>query len=267
MLHRINLESSLIDKQKQLTKLANIDSLTGLYNRRKFSEQATECIHKGTHSALLYMDLNKFKDINDTLGHSAGDKMLHEITDRIKLICQEGVIAGRLGGDEFGLLLPKMDESEIIRISARILKTIKKDYNIPGWYGKIGASIGIALYPRDGNSFEELLKNADIAMYAAKFSRHDFMFFNKELSEQIQQKIEIEKEIEISLTKDDFILYYQPIVKTKTEQIKGYEALVRWDHERRGILSPFHFLPFAEKTGLIGRIDEKIREMAIKKLE
>ena len=267
MLHRINLESSLIDKQKQLTKLANIDSLTGLYNRRKFSESARECIQKGTHTTLLYMDLNKFKDINDTLGHSAGDKMLRVITDRIKAVCEGGVIAGRLGGDEFGLLLPKMDESEIIRTSAGILKIIKKDYNIPGWYGKIGASIGIAVYPRDGETFEELLKNADIAMYEAKFSKHDFIFFNQDLSEKIQKKIEIEKEIEISLTNNDFILYYQPIVKTKGETVKGYEALVRWNHEDRGILSPFHFLPFAEKTGLIMRIDEKIREMAVKKLE
>ena len=267
MLHRINLETSLMDKQKQLTKLANIDSLTGLYNRRRFGELATEYLEKGTHFTLLYMDLNKFKDINDTLGHSAGDKMLREITDRIKNTCKGKIIAGRLGGDEFGLLLPLSDEKEIRRISAEILKVLGKDYQIPGWYGRIGASIGIALYPKDGNCFEELLKNADIAMYEAKYSKHDFVFFNQELSDQIRKKIEMEKEIEVSLKKNEFILYYQPIVKTKNEHIKGYEALVRWDHEERGILSPFHFLPFAERTGLIGRIDEKIRQMAVRKLE
>ncbi len=267
MLHRIILETSLMDKQKQLIKLANIDSLTGLYNRRKFGELATEYLEKGTHFTLLYMDLNKFKDINDTLGHSAGDKMLSEITRRIKRVCKGKIIAGRLGGDEFGLLLPLSDEREIKRISTEILKVLGKDYQIPGWYGRIGASIGIALYPKDGNSFEELLKNADIAMYEAKSSKHDFVFFNQKLSEQIRKKIEMEKEIEVSLKKNEFILYYQPIVKTKSERIKGYEALVRWDHKERGVLSPFHFLPFAERTGLIGKIDEKIREMAVKKLE
>ncbi len=267
MLHRINLETSLIDKQKQLTKLANIDSLTGLYNRRRFDELATEYLEQGTHFTLLYMDLNKFKDINDTLGHSAGDKMLREITNRIKKTCEGQIIAGRLGGDEFGLLLPLSNKSEIRRISTEILMVLKEDYHIPGWYGRIGASIGIAMSPNDGNNFEELLKNADIAMYEAKYSKHDFVFFNQDLSDQIRKKIEMEKEIEISLEKNEFILYYQPIVKTKSEGIKGYEALVRWDHEERGVLSPFHFLPFAEKTGLIGRIDEKIRQMAVRKLE
>ena len=267
MLQRINLESSLLKKQRQLTQLADIDSLTGLFNRRKFGELVTEYLKKGTHSALLYVDLNKFKEINDTLGHNAGDKMLSEITSRIKRVSKGKIIAGRLGGDEFGLLLPVTDKGEINRTSAMILNIIEADYDIPGWYGRISASIGIAMYPNDGNTFEELLKNADIAMYEAKSSKHDYVFFNQELAEKIENNIEMEKEIEISLRDNDFILYYQPILKTKDEQIKGYEALVRWNHKERGILSPFHFLPFAEKTGLIAKIDEKIREIAVLKLE
>jgi len=267
MLYRIYLENNLIEKQKQLTKLANIDSLTGLNNRRSFGELSMDHLKKGTYSTLLYMDLNKFKDINDTLGHSAGDQMLREITDRIKENCGEKIIAGRLGGDEFGLLLPSSDPGEIRQMCERILKMIKEDYHIPGWYGRIGASIGVAVYPKDGETFEELLKNADIAMYDAKGMKRDYSFFNEALSQNIQKKIEMEKEIEQSLKQNDFILYYQPIVKTKGEQLKGYEALVRWDHTTRGILSPYYFLPFAVKTGLIGRIDEKIREMAVQKLE
>ena len=210
--------------------------------------------------------LNKFKEINDTLGHNAGDKMLSEITSRIKRVSKGKIIAGRLGGDEFGLLLPVTDKGEINRTSAMILNIIEADYDIAGWYGRISASIGIAMYPNDGNAFEELLKNADIAMYEAKSSKHDYVFFNQELAEKIENNIEMEKEIEISLRDNDFILYYQPILKTKDEQIKGYEALVRWNHKERGILSPFHFLPFAEKTGLIAKIDEKIREIAVLKL-
>src|SRR6056297_107946 len=267
MLQRTNLESRLLEKQKQLTELANIDSLTGLCNRRKFEELATEYLNKEQHCALLYIDLNQFKEINDTLGHNTGDKMLHEITDRIKRISKGKMIAGRLGGDEFGLLLPMIDVGEIIRLSTMILRIIEADYNIPGWYGKISASIGIAMYPKDGITFEALLKNADIAMYEAKTSKRDFIFFNKALAEQIENNIEMEKEIEVSLKENDFVLYYQPIVKTNGEKIKGYEALVRWAHKERGILSPFHFLPFAEKTGLIGKIDEKTREIAVKKLE
>ena len=267
MLQRINLESTLLKKQQQLTQLADIDSLTGLYNRRKFGELVTEYLKKGTHSALLYVDLNKFKEINDTLGHNAGDKMLSEITSRIKRVSKGKIIAGRLGGDEFGLLLPVTDKGEINRTSAMILNIIEADYDIPGWYGRISASIGIAMYPKDGNTFEELLKNADIAMYEAKSSKHDYIFFNQELADKIENNIEMEKEIEISLRENGFILYYQPILETKDEQIKGFEALVRWNHKERGILSPFHFLPFAEKTGLIAKIDEKTREIAVKKLE
>jgi|GEM_PF-1061625 len=267
MLHRINLENNLIEKQKQLTKLANIDNLTGLHNRRSFGELSMEYLKKGTHSALLYMDLNKFKDINDTLGHSAGDKMLREITDRIKENCDEQVITGRLGGDEFGLLLPSSDHRQISQMCERLIKILKADYHIPGWYGRVSASIGVAVYPKDGITFEELLKNADIAMYEAKGMKRDYSFYNETLSQNIQQKIEMEKEIEQSLKQNDFILYYQPIVKIKGETLKGYEALVRWDHNQRGILSPYYFLPFAVKTGLIGRIDEKIREMAVQKLE
>ncbi len=266
MMQRVTLENKLIEKQKQLSDLASTDNLTGFYNRRRFTEICFSRLKPGTNYALLYLDLDKFKEINDSLGHTMGDLVLKKLSERIKIVCPQDTILSRLGGDEFGILIKNTDKDALIKFSESLLESIRDDYLIEGWYGKIKASIGISLYPKDAWDFSTLLKNADIAMYEAKFKKNHIEFFHKSYEEKIREKLNKKAEIERSLLRNGFVLYYQPIVNVNNRETKGYEGLIRWHHETKGILSPYHFIPFAEKTGLLERIDEKVRNIASLKL-
>jgi len=267
MLQKIDLENRLLTKQKQLATLANYDSLTDLYNRRRFTEVCYSKLLTKKEYAFLYIDLNKFKEINDTLGHFRGDELLKKLASRLKELCPDSGVVGRLGGDEFGFLIRENKRDRIVDFAGEIIDEIEAYYDIPGWYGRVRASIGIAKYPGDASTFNELLKNADIAMYEAKFNKLPYVFFERAFSDEIKRKIKMEKEIEESLKNDGFLLYYQPIVNTFDQSVKGYEALVRWDHPEKGILSPGRFLPFAEKTGLVGKIDKRVREMVAARIK
>jgi len=266
MMQRVTLENKLIEKQKQLSDLASIDNLTGFYNRRRFTEISFSKLKPNTEYALLYLDLDKFKEINDILGHTMGDLILKKLSERIKVTCSEEDVISRLGGDEFAILVKNSNREDLQKFSHNLFEAIKGDYNIEGWHGKIRASIGIACYPKDASDFSTLLKNADIAMYESKSRKNHIEFFDKKYEEKIRAKLNTEREIERGLLRNSFILYYQPIVRVTDKTVKGYEGLIRWNHETKGILTPYHFIPFAEKTGLLAKIDEKVRHIASLKL-
>ena len=241
-------------KSEQLINhMAYHDSLTGLPNRAFLHELMTEMIQKENNEkekfAVLFIDLDRFKNINDTLGHRMGDRLLIAVSERLLDSIDEGHIVSRLSGDEFVILLPNSDEEIAAMIAKRIIDQLSKSFIIGNNEMYITPSIGISMFPQDG---EEPLRNADTAMYQAKSQgKNNFQFFTKEFDRKLNDKIILENELRKALEKEEFILYYQPQVDITTGKMIGVEALIRWEHPKMGMISPIEFIPLAEETGLI----------------
>ncbi len=238
------------------------DLLTGLPNRALFKDRLGQAIvHAKRHGqtlAALFLDLDRFKMVNDTLGHLVGDGLLQAIAQRLRGSLREGDTLSRIGGDEFMLLLPQIrNRDNAASIARKILASLKQPFQVEGHEIFVGISIGIAVFPDDGDSIETLVKHADIAMYHAKDSgRNDYKFFTHDLQKSFTGRLAVEKEMRHALENREFQVYYQPQVSTRDQRIRGMEALVRWNHPTRGVMPPDEFIPIAEESGLISRLSE-----------
>ncbi|MEL7189844.1 MAG: EAL domain-containing protein, partial [Pseudomonadota bacterium] len=248
--------------EQQVTRLAHYDSLTGLVNRPQMRHLLDQILsapqERERACTLLMLDLDRFKQVNDTLGHPAGDALLKQVAQRLERVLDGIGRCGRLGGDEFQVIIPGMQDREKLGFLANeIISTLSQPYSIEGQSVIIGASVGIARAPMDGSSSEELIRNVDLALYAAKDAgRGTFFFYNKSLHSEAEERAELEQDLREAIRRGELKLYYQPVVFTATEEITGFEALMRWDHPRRGALSPDKFIPVAEDAGLIDQLGQ-----------
>lgn len=247
-------------KQK-ISYLAFHDELTGLPNRRLFNQTVTQAIEEssGYQSpfAIMVLDIDGFKMINDSLGHSFGDQFLQNVSTRIQqTTAGNNVMLARMGGDEFTLLVREYYGLETIKsLAKQIISCIQAPYRFQDSNFIVSASIGIALYPSHGQDAVQLLKNADKAMYAVKKrGKNDYQFFTAELDQKFLEKIELESDLRKAIERGELLLHYQPQIRTEDQSMIGMEALVRWQHPTRGLLSPGLFIPIAEETGLIYEI-------------
>ena len=241
---------------------ANFDTLTGLPNRSMFLDRLDHEIRKANRSglplALMFIDLDHFKNVNDTLGHNMGDLLLKDVTARLRRCVRETDTVSRLGGDEFTVILGELhDVRSIERIARAIVQTLSEPFDIADESVYVSASVGITFYPEDATEIEDLLKNADQAMYAAKQEgRNRYHYFTPSMQEAAQARMKLIKDLRVALDGNQFEVRYQPIVELATGNVYKAEALLRWHHPTRGIISPVEFIPVTEETGLIHEIGD-----------
>jgi diguanylate cyclase (GGDEF)-like protein/PAS domain S-box-containing protein len=259
--------------EQRLDFLANHDGLTGLPNRNLLNDRLSQALalaHRtGRQVAVLFLDLDQFKYVNDHYGHTAGDELLRSVTQRLSGELREGDTVARLGGDEFAVILwDAPDPSEALELAQRLLAALARPIPIDGQQLQVSASIGISLYPQDGDSAELLLKHADAAMYRVKhLGRNGVQFYTREMSEQTAERVLLEAALREALERRQFRLHYQPQVSLSDGRIIGFEALIRWPHPQRGDISPSRFIPIAEDTGLIHAIGEWVLRSACAQLK
>lgn len=242
--------------QEKMSYMVKHDTLTGISNRLYLDEQIQDLIaYSKRHQnkfAMLFLDLDHFKHINDTLGHHVGDKLLQEVSKRIHSNIREEDIFARIGGDEFVIVLTDIHEIDIVVSIHKIMDLMRQSWYVENVELNVATSVGVALYPQDGTTVIELMKNADIAMYQAKeLGRDNFTFFTPSLNERVHEEMSLEQDMADALIKKQFELYFQPIVKLDTNKVMGAEALVRWNHSKKGIIDPDKFIKLAESTGFI----------------
>jgi diguanylate cyclase (GGDEF)-like protein len=255
--------------EEEINRLAKYDSLTGLPNRMLMRRTLDETLQKkgdavGGGCALFLIDLDRFKNVNDTLGHPIGDALLKQVAQRLtSVIGKEGQV-GRLGGDEFEAVLPgQVDDAGLGSLAARLIQQVSMPYMIEGHNISIGASVGIAVAPSEGCCADALIRNADLALYAAKSAgRGTYCFFAPEMHSEAQDRQILETDLRKAIARGELQLQYQPVVNAQTEELSGFEALVRWHHPVRGVISPSLFVPLAEEAGLILSIGEWVLRTA-----
>ena len=248
--------------QRDASQLAMYDSLTGLANRHHMAGRLATTLTAyqvaKRSCALMMLDLDRFKQVNDTLGHQAGDELLKQVAQRLKRVIDETCEIGRLGGDEFQIVLPDADDRGALgELGHKIITMLSQPYSIDGARCVIGASVGIAIAPYDGLESEELVRNADLALYAAKGAgRGQYRFYSSDLHSVAEERRQLEEDMRDALARGQMRLAYQPIVALGENRITGFEALLRWEHPERGDISPALFIPIAEEAGLIGALGE-----------
>ncbi|HKJ65321.1 MAG TPA: EAL domain-containing protein [Desulfopila sp.] len=241
---------------------ANYDELTGLPNRDLFHDRLKQTIVKanrdGGMGALMFLDLDRFKEVNDTMGHSRGDLLLSAVARRLLDSVRKSETVARLGGDEFVILLTDVkNDQDAVTVANKIRKNMSEPFDVDGHEVFSSTSIGIVLYPRHGNDSHTLLRNADLAMYSAKArGRNAFAFFNEEMNQKAQERRSMESCLRSALIEKEFFLVYQPQIERSTGKMVGAEALLRWHHPQKGLIPPDQFIPIAEESGLIGPIGE-----------
>ena len=266
----INTYLKVIKNRSEIEHLAYHDSLTDLPNRTAFEKHIDRCLGRDKNLkkkfAILFIDLDRFKVINDTLGHDIGDEMLIILASRIQKVLGRKSFLARIGGDEFIAIIEFIgDITTLDVLIAEISSAIRQTMVIKEYHLNTTASIGVTQYPQDGLDKHTLLKHADSAMYHAKEKGKDtYAYYNEQLSIDIQRRLELEQELVIALERGEFYLYFQPQYHLDTQKISGVEALVRWDNERLGSVSPEEFIPVAEDTGLIVDLGYYIFEDACK---
>jgi diguanylate cyclase (GGDEF)-like protein/PAS domain S-box-containing protein len=245
------------EAEKTIRHLAYHDGLSGLPNRTLFVDRLKQAVAAARRSgklvAVMFLDLDHFKDVNDTVGHAEGDRLLRKVARRLESFLREGDTLARFGGDEFVLLLPNIQDAEDASQAAqRILKALRKPWKVADREFHLAASIGITIAPIDGGDADTLLRNADTAMYRAKeHGRDSFELYTPEMNEEISRRLEVESDLRRAVEESEFVLHYQPQVELATGKVVGVEALVRWMHPERGLILPDAFIPIAEASGLI----------------
>jgi len=268
--------------EKQIHNLAYYDLVTGLPNRAHLYDMISLALNTGDKKfALLFLDLDHFKQVNDTLGHNAGDLLLRQVSERLKVAVRKSdtitapddsnkasETIARLGGDEFVVLLNDIDrEEDVALVARRINKALAENFNLEGNEVRVTTTIGISLYPADGDSADTLLKHADVAMYHAKEQgRNGYQFYSENIHELALKRFSLERDIREALDNNSFHLEYQPKMDLKHGHITGVEALVRWNHPERGKVSPVDFIPLAEETGLIVPLGEWVLQTACEQM-
>ena len=266
-----DIEKTLRDHQSQLTYLTFHDPLTGLANRSLFYDRMDKSISRAKRSknnlALLLVDLDRFKIINENLGTDAGDQYLKKVSEQLKQVLRDTDTIARLGGDEFVIVLENIRDAENIeQIAKKILVVLAKPIVVEETELSSTASIGISLFPKDGDSTDKLLRHADIAMYRAKSAgKNQYQFFLKAMTDSAVNYLLLENDLRKAIENNELILHYQPQIDLSTNHIVGLEALVRWQHSERGIVPPMDFIPLAEETGLIEPLGEWVLMEACQK--
>ncbi|WP_291995497.1 EAL domain-containing protein [Candidatus Accumulibacter sp. ACC003] len=269
----IGFAIDFLDKQKRLDYLAYYDPLTDLANRNLLADRLQQALtharRAGRLVAVMLLDLDRFKVINDSLGHGTGDALLQVVAQRLTACVRAGDTVARLGGDEFVVVMGDVaSENDIAPLARKVLDAIAKDITVGGHDVVATASVGIAVSPRDGEQMEILLKNADGAMYRAKdLGRNSFQFYTPEMNSRTLQRLELEAGLRRALERDELLLFYQPKVELQRGQVVGAEALIRWRHPVLGMVSPADFIPLAEETGLIVAIGEWVITTACEQLK
>jgi diguanylate cyclase (GGDEF)-like protein len=259
-------------RTSELEKRAQFDALTGLANRSLFSEQLTRAIgrsqRKSAPLAALFVDLDRFKSINDTLGHDIGDALLCQVAERLQSNLRVGDFSGRWGGDEFVVCLEDFGEPDSAAAAAqKLLLVLSEKYEIGSSEVYATPSIGIAMYPESGDTAEQLIKAADVAMFEAKKRGGGrFQYYSEALNAKLEQREELENGLRHALVRNEFILHYQPRIDLSTNRLIGLEVLLRWQHPRFGLLPPARFLPILESSGLIHSAGEWVIETACRQL-
>ncbi|WP_108787479.1 EAL domain-containing protein [Erythrobacter sp. Alg231-14] len=254
--------SDTFESARNAEKLSRYDSLTGLSNRYRMSHQLGATLNAFKVSkrscAIMLMDLDRFKQVNDTMGHPAGDELLKQVAGRLKRVLGDKVEIGRIGGDEFQVIMPDEDDRGVLGdLGQRVIQMVSQPYSINGMRAVIGCSVGIAVAPFDGIEEEELIKAADLALYSAKGGgRGQFRFYSSDLRDQASHRHQIEADLRDAVARDELEMHYQPIVDCKTHEVACVEALMRWNHTDRGMISPADFIPVAEEVGIIRELGE-----------
>ena len=252
----------LEEEKQELYELSRVDQLSGLMNRNALHERAdwliAEASRENTKFAVLFLDLDHFKDVNDSLGHKIGDSLLKTIAGYLQEVIRAEDFVARIGGDEFVIVINNYESHlELTRIMQRLLDRIKEPFVIESHPIYISGSVGVVMYPKDGSDMPTLLKHADIAMYEAKRKGRDqYHFFTDSLNHKVQKDIKLEKDLRNGLKNNEFKLYYQPKVDLKTGMIVGCEALIRWFHPQEGMVPPDDFIPLCEHNGFIVPLGE-----------
>jgi diguanylate cyclase (GGDEF)-like protein len=254
---------SRIGAESEALKLARHDPLTGLPNRRFFEEKLEECLGTAsvTHqAALLMLDLDGFKVVNDTHGHVVGDKALSEFARRVSTIVRADAFLARVGGDEFTIIMPKIDSlDDPTNLARRIAAAVAEPFVVENVTAELGVGIGIAIAPNDGVRADELVRRADRALYRAKAAgRSSVRFFETEMDMHVERRIQIERELRSAIASSAIVPHYQPLVSLDGDRIIGFEALARWENGDLGFVPPDVFIPIAEQTGLINKLSDQL---------
>lgn len=262
------LEKQVLESHNELRRLAEQDTLTGLSNRYFFDEALKDAIPQAVRSnsslALLFIDIDHFKNINDTMGHLAGDKYLLAVAKRLEQSVRKGDKLSRLGGDEFAILANQLNDEQQIRLLVdRIFQSFSEPVDIDGKAVNISASIGVATFPECGNTVVDLMKSADVAMYRAKASgRNQAQYYSKSFHKKIEDRIHLERDLKKAIERNEFVVFYQPQVDSKSLELVGVEALVRWDHPIFGLMLPDSFIAIAEECDYINELGRWVLDSA-----
>ncbi len=270
--HRVRRMLHAAEVEHQIRHLAYLDTLTGLPNRLLFMDRLDQAISRSMRQssifALLFIDIDHFKVINDSMGHHAGDKLLTSVTARLQQSVRQSDTIARLGGDEFTVIVENINQPEdVVVVTKSILRMLSDPIMIDNREVFISASIGVSVYPDDGDDLGTLLKNAETAMYKAKeHGRNNLQFYRAEMSEAAMKRLELENNLRNAIEKEQLLVFYQPKFNLLTGECLGMEALVRWDHPDKGLVQPDEFIPLAEETGMILQLDDWVIRTACKQL-
>ncbi|MEO8040480.1 MAG: diguanylate cyclase, partial [Betaproteobacteria bacterium] len=254
-------------REAEILRLAYEDTLTALPNRAMFHDRLRQAVltarRTGEPVSVMMLDLDRFKVVNDSLGHAAGDQVLREVASRLRGLLRDSDTVARLGGDEFAILLPTGTPERVTMVAQRILRVLEAPIVLEGQPVDIGGSLGVASFPLHDDDSDMLLRHADVAMYEAKRGNTGFAIYDPRYEEGRQTHLSLLGELRRAVENDELSLYYQPKIELKTGAIRRVEALVRWIHPTRGFVPPIEFIPFAEQTGYIKRVTGWVVERAV----